>query len=149
MSTPSLRELVARNIIESLQSIDDPRVVLVTREPFDVEKLAITQFPALLVQQTLENRETTTMGATAIGRRQGTVRFEVRGFVRGTELDTRRNELIAAIEDALDLDRYRGLRTEGVTDTQLVEIEIIPRLQPLAEFNARVDVTYNYVRGTQ
>lgn len=144
----SLREQVAINIVDVLKEIDDPLVVLVTRDPFDVEKLAITQFPALLVQQTTENRETITMGPTATGRRMGVMEFEIRGFVRGTELDSRRNELIEAVEEALDSDRYRGLLASGVTDSQVRSIEIVPRLQPLAEFIMTVDVTYNYLRGT-
>lgn len=145
----SIRELSAINIVDSLKEIEDPRPVLVTREPFDVEKLAITQFPALLVQQTTETRQTISMGAPGLGRRQGTMTFEIRGFVRGTELDTRRNALIEAVENALDADRYREQRASGVIDTQIVNIEIIPRMQPLAEFIITVEVTYNYARGTQ
>ena len=145
---PSLREQVAINIVDVLKETDDPHVVLVTRDPFDVEKLAITQFPALLVQQTTETRETITMGTPGVGRRMGVMTFEVRGFVRGTELDSRRNELIEAVEKQLDSDRYRGLLATGVTDSQLVSIEIVPRLQPLAEFIITVEVTYNYLRGT-
>ena len=144
----SLREQVAINIVDVLKETDDPHVVLVTRDPFDVEKLAITQFPALLVQQTTETRETITMGTPGVGRRMGVMTFEVRGFVRGTELDSRRNELIEAVEKQLDSDRYRGLLATGVTDSQLVSIEIVPRLQPLAEFIITVEVTYNYLRGT-
>ena len=145
---PSLREQVAINIVDVLKETDDPHVVLVTRDPFDVEKLAITQFPALLVQQTTETRETITMGTPGVGRRMGVMTFELRGFVRGTELDSRRNELIEAVEKQLDSDRYRGLLATGVTDSQLVSIEIVPRLQPLAEFIITVEVTYNYLRGT-
>ncbi len=144
----SIREQVAINIVDVLKEIQDPLVVLVTRDPFDVEKLAITQFPALLVQQTTESRETITMGPTATGRRMGIIEFEIRGFVRGTELDSRRNELIEAVEEALDSDRYRGLFSEGVSDSQIRSIEIVPRLQPLAEFIMTIDVTYNYLRGT-
>jgi hypothetical protein len=139
---------VAINFVDTLLAIDDPRVVLATREPFDVEKLAITQFPALLVQQTTETRETITMGASAAGQRRGVMEFEIRGFVRGVELDTRRNELIAAVETALDSDRNRGLRPSGIMDTQTRTIKIIPRLQPLAEFVITVEVTYNYIRGS-
>jgi len=145
---PSLREQVAINTVDVLKEIDDPHVVLVTREPFDVEKLAITQFPALLVQQTTEERETITMGTPGQGRRRGVMTFEIRGFVRGTELDSRRNELIEAVEKQLDSDRYRGLLASGVTDSQLRTIEIVPRLQPLAEFVMTIEVTYNYLRGT-
>ena len=75
--------------------------------------------------------------------------FEIRGFVRGTELDQKRNLLMEAVEDALDSDRYLGQLAQGVLDCQIVTIEIIPRLQPLAEFVMTVEVTYNYIRGQQ
>ena len=143
----SIREDVAVNIIDCLKEITAPKPALVTRDPFDVEKLAITQFPALLIQQTQEERLTITMGVPGTGRRTGVMTFEIRGFVRGTELDTKRNDLIEAVENALDSDRYRNVT--GVTDTQIVTIEIIPRLQPLAEFVITVEVKYNYARGTQ
>jgi hypothetical protein len=145
----TIREISAVNIVECLKEISDPRVVLVTREPFDVEKLAITQFPALLVQQTTETRRTISMGSPSQGRRQGVMTFEIRGFVRGTELDTKRNQLIEAVETALDTDRYRSQWAQGVTDTQITEIQVIPRMQPLAEFAMTIEVTYNYARGLQ
>lgn len=145
----SIREATAVNIVDTLLNIEDPQPVLVTREPFDVEKLAITQFPALLVQQTLETRETISMGVPGIGRRQGAMTFKIRAFVRGVELDTRRNNLIDAVENALDSDRYREQWAVGVTDTQITEIEIIPRQQPLSEVLITVVVSYNYVRGAQ
>lgn len=142
----SIREDVAVNIVDCLKEIEAPKPVLVTRDPFNVENLAITQFPALLVQQTIEERQSVTMGVPGQGRRIGTMTFEVRGYVRGTNLDTMRNDLIEAVEDALDVDRTRN-RT-GVLDTQVTLIEIVPRLQPLAEFVMTVEVRYNYVRGT-
>jgi len=145
----SIREDVAVNIVDTLKEIEAPKPVIVTREPFAITELAITQFPALLVQQTQETRETVTMGMPGGGRRIGTMTFEVRGYVRGTQLDTKRNDLIEAVEDALDADRYRGLRASGVLDTQIVNIEIIPRIEPLAEFVMTVEVNYNYVRGSQ
>lgn len=145
----SIRETTAQNILQALKDIEDPRPVLVTREPFEVTELAITQFPALLVQQTTETRETITMGAPGLGRRRGDMTFEIRGFVRGTELDTRRNLLIEAVEAAIDQDRYLGQQNQGVIDTQITQIEIVPRLQPLAEFIMTVVVSYNYARGTQ
>lgn len=145
----SIREDVAVNIVDTLKEIEAPKPVIVTREPFAITELAITQFPALLVQQTVETRETVSMGLPGSGRRIGTMTFEVRGFVRGTQLDTQRNDLIEAVEDALDADRYRGLRASGVLDTQIVNIEILPRTEPLAEFVMTVEVNYNYVRGSQ
>lgn len=145
----SLRQQIIDAIDIALTEIRDPRPVLVTREPFEPEKLAITQFPALLINFIDEERETTTMGLPGTGRRAGDIRFEIRVFVRGTELDKRRNDMLNAIEDALDADRYLGLKTQGVTDGQVELIENIPRLAPLAELRIVYRVKYNYVRGTQ
>lgn len=145
---PSLREQIAINVVDLLLQINTPKIVLATREPFDVEKIAITQFPAALVQMTTEERSTITMGPAQSGRRMGTIDFEVRGFVRGTELDNKRNELITAIETKLDEDRYLYLFDYGVIDSQIQKIEIINRLPPLAEFMITFQVKYNYVRGS-
>jgi hypothetical protein len=148
MST-SLRERIVKNTVITLQEIADPQVVLVTREPFDVEKLAITQFPALLVNFNTELRESVSMGEVAVGRRTGTIVIDIRGFVRGTEIDTLRNTLIAAVEDALDRDRYLGLKSAGVLGSQITEITVVPRLAPLGEIGLRYEITYNYLRGSQ
>jgi hypothetical protein len=121
---------------------------LVTREPFNVLELAITQFPAVLVTPTVEERETVTMGASAVGRRMGTINYNIQGYVRGNDLDKKRSDLIEAIEEALDSDRYRDLKTSGVIDSQVKTIEIIERMPPLAEFSIMFQVRYNYLRGT-
>ena len=145
----SLRELIAENIEQTLANIENPRPVLVTREPFEVDKLAITQFPAILIQFGQEQRDTSTMGTS--GRRQGTILFTIRGFVRGTELDSRRNQIIDAIETALDEDRYRDLlhtlEGNGVINSQVTVIEVIPRMPPLAEVMITFQVRYHYTRG--
>lgn len=143
----SLRDSISKYLVKALQEIEDPRPVLVTREPFEVDKLAISQFPALLVNFAIESRTTVSMGAPGVGRRQGRIEYDIVGYVRGTELDTRRNDLLEAVEEQLEKDRYLGLRDQGVMDSQVTEIEIIPRLQPLAELRIRVVVTYNYIRG--
>jgi hypothetical protein len=144
----NLRQQVAENIVKVLKDMEDPRPVLVTREPFNVAEIAITQFPAILVTATTEERETITMGNLGAGRRQGTITFTLRGYVRGTELDRQRNDLIERIEEQLDSDRYRGLIAQGVMDTQITAIEIIERQPPLAEISITVVVRYNYLRGT-
>lgn len=141
----SIRNSLADNIVEVLKDIRDPRPVLVTREPFDVEKLAITQFPAILVQTGIEDRDTETMAA---GYRRGTITYNLRGFVRGNELDKKRNSLIEAIEEKLDADRYREQGTAVVQNSQITRIEVIERLAPLAEFVMDYEVTYYFVRGS-
>lgn len=142
----NLREQISKNIETVLKDIDDPRVVLVTREPFAVQELAITQFPAILITPTVEERETITMGRPGLGHRQGTLDLTIRGYVRGVELDRRRNDLIERIEEALDSDRYRELNTQGVTDSQVITVEIVERQPPLAEFSITFRVKYNYLR---
>jgi len=143
----NLREQIADNIVTVLSDIDDPRPVLVTREPFNVLEIAITQFPAILVTPTNEERETITMGLPGQGRRLGTLDFTIRGYTRGVELDRKRNDLIERIEESLDSDRYRTLIAQGVIDSQVVTIDIVERMPPLAEFAITYRVRYNYVRS--
>jgi hypothetical protein len=142
----NLREQIAQEVVRVLKNMEDPQPVLVQREPFEPEKLAITQFPALLIQFLNEERETITMGAPGVGRRLGTLEYNIRGFLRGVELDRKRNDLIERIEEALDTDRYLGLKDSGVIDSQMVNIEIINRLAPLAEIAITFRVRYNYLR---
>lgn len=144
----NLRQQITQNIITVLKDAEDPRPVLVTAEPFNAAELAITQFPAVLITGTTENRETITMGALGAGRRQGTIEYTIRGFVRGNELDRQRNDLIERIEEVLDSDRYRTLIANGVVDSQVIAINIIERQAPLAEFEIIYQVRYNYLRGT-
>lgn len=142
----NLRQQVSENIIKVLKELTDPRPVLVTSEPFNALELAITQFPAILITPTTEERETITMGVPGAGRRLGTLDYQIRAYVRGNELDRKRNDLLEAIEEALDSDRYRGLQAVGVLDSQVVSIEITDRLPPLAEFTVTFRVRYNYLR---
>jgi hypothetical protein len=140
----SLREDIVTNIVTTLQEIIDLKPALVTREPFDVEKLAITQFPAVLINSTNEERTTETMRA---GIRQGIIVYTIRGFVRGNEIDKKRNDLVEAIEEALDADRNRGQNSSVVQDTQVASIEVIDRLPPLGEVVLTVNVRYVFTRG--
>ena len=148
-ATPSLREQIVENTATYLAQRADPGFVLVTREPFDVAELAITQFPAVLVSFNSETRETVSMGAPAVGRRAGEITLDLRVFLRGNELDKKRNAAIAAVEDALEQDRYLDLRTSGVLDSQITTIETQDRQPPLAEVLMTLVVTYNYLRGSQ
>lgn len=144
----NLRQQISENIIDVLRTINDPKLVLITREPFNVLELAITQFPAVLITPTTEERETITMGPLSKGRRLGNITYTIRGYVRGNDLDKKRSDLIEAIEEALDSDRYRELLGSGVIDSQITLIEVIERMPPLAEFSIEYQVRYNYLRGT-
>jgi hypothetical protein len=144
----NLRQQIAENLETVLKDMQDPTPVRVTREPFNALELAITEFPAVLITAILETRQTITMGTPGVGRRMGTLEFEIRGFVRGNDLDRKRNDLIERIEETLDSERYRELISNGVTDSQVIRIDIIERMPPLAEFVVTYRVNYNYLRTT-
>jgi hypothetical protein len=147
----SNREKIITNIIAVLEDIGDPRLPFVTREPFDPEKLAITQFPALLVQTGNELREDFSMG----GNRRGTIEVSIRGFVRSDgrkghvqTVDEKRNVLIEAIEETLNERRDRELDVcaEAAT-THVTQIEIVDRTPPLGEFLLTAEVKYSFTKG--
>jgi hypothetical protein len=141
----SIRETTAKDIIIVLGQIEDPKLVLVSREPFEPEKLAITQFPSVLVTSRDEENSTVSMGAPSNGIRMGNITYEIRGFIRGNELDSKRNDLIESIEEALDTDRYRN-QPGVIINSQVTNIEIIDRLPPLAEFMLTYVVNYQHRR---
>lgn len=139
----SLREDFAKNIVAVLKNMTDPKPVLVTREPFDVEKIAITQFPAILVQTGSEVRQDISMKIS----RQGLITYTIRVFVRGTELDTKINNIVESIEETLDEDRRRDTDRPDMT-TRVISIQRVDRLSPLAEVLITVEVRYRYNKGT-
>lgn len=138
----SNRETVIENIVALLKDMDDPKPVLVSREPFDVEKLAITQFPAILVQSGEEIRFDTAMRS-----REGQINYTVRAFVRGVELDKKKNEIVERIEETLEVDRKRDTGNFAMK-TQVISVTPVDRLAPLGEVLVTVQVQYKYPRGT-
>ena len=142
----SARENVAINMVEQLTNMTDPAPGLVSRKYFDVTKLAITQFPAILLITANETREDVSMDL-----RQGVIQYQLRCYLRGTELDTLRNELIERIEETLETQRGRDVslnsgNIHNVT-TRVSNIELVTRELPLAEVVVTVEVTYTYKKG--
>jgi len=71
--------------------------------------------------------------------------------VRGTEIDTLRNEIVERIDETLELSRDRDIalsvdNIHNVT-TRISNVEIIERELPLGEVIVNVDVTYRYKKG--
>ena len=135
----SNREDIVNNIIAVLEDMDHPKPTFVTREPFDVLKLAITQFPAVLVTTGNEIREDHAMG----GARRGVMQIQIRGFVRADgrsaqiiTVDQKRNELIE-----------RELNASRAATTQVSSIEVIDRTPPLGEFLMTAAVSYSFTKG--
>jgi hypothetical protein len=142
----SLRESIAGNIVTTLQAMSSPvSASYVTREPFDFQKLSNAQFPAILVQTASESREDATIGGAGI-KRFGTIDYSVIGYVKAATIDTARNNLIEAVEEALDTDRTRGGYAK---DTQVISVETDEgSIDPIGGIIVTVRVLYDFTRGT-
>lgn len=141
----SRREDIAQNIVRTLSDATSPlNVKYVTRQPFEFNELSNAQYPAIFVQTTSELRSDATIGDTSI-LRESTITYELFGFVKSTQVDTARNELIETIEEALDADRTRsGL----ALDTQITNIETDEGITlPVGGVIVTVEVMYNFTRG--
>jgi len=143
----SNREDITTNILQVLSDMTPPRPSFITREPFDVNKLAITQFPALLITTGNETRLDNVMG----GGRRGVIEVNIRGFVRSDgrvghiqTVDQKRNELIERIEETLNVARNRELGATRAATTLVRSVEIIERTPPLGEFLIIAEVQYSF-----
>ena len=142
----SAREQIAEDIREQLINMSDPAPGNVTREFFEFEKLAITQYPAILIVTGNEERTDVSMSE-----RQGILQVELRCFVRGNELDTKRNQLVEVIEQTLEGSRGRNLTTEKdathYVETRVTNVEVIERNPPIGQVIVTIEVEYMYKRG--
>jgi len=142
----SARENIAKNLVQQLENMTNPSLGKVSRVFFDVQKLAITQFPAILVVTSNESREDISTDL-----RQGVIEYQLRCYVRGTEIDTLRNNLIENVEESLEVSRDRDitLSTTNVHNvtTHITNIEVVDRELPLGEVVVTVEVTYAYRKG--
>lgn len=141
----SKRESIASNIQTVLSAATTPVTPkLVTREPFNFEELSNAQFPAILIETTSEDRSDATIGDSQITR-EGTINYQIIGYVKSTTIDTARNNLVETIEEALDADRTRG---GYALDTQVVSIETDEgAITPVGGVIVTVQVMYNFTRG--
>lgn len=141
----SIRESICNNIVTTLQAVTSPVApTFVTREPFKFEELSAAQFPACLVQTAGETRSDSTIGNDQI-QRQADLTVRVFGFVKGSSIDTARNNLVEAIEEGLDADRTRG---GYALDSQVIEVETDEgALEPYGGVVVTVSVLYTFTRG--
>lgn len=141
----SKRESIAANLVSTLQAMTTPvQAKLVTREPFDFTQLSNAQFPAILIQTSAETREDATIGGDSI-LREGSIDYQMIGYVKTTSLDTARNQLVEAMENALDIDRTRG---GYALDTQIVSVETDEgSIDPIGGVIVTARVQYNFTRG--
>jgi len=141
----SVREKIAENLVETLSKVVLPlRIKKVTREPFDFKDLSNAQYPAVLVRSAGEEREQATIGGS-MSTRMGSIDYDLICYVKGSVVDTARNDIIEAVEEGLDVDRLRG---GYALDTQVTRIEVDDgAIQPIGGVIITVRVEYEYTRG--
>jgi hypothetical protein len=88
----SIREDIAANIVQALQGITDPNVVLVSRNPINISDLSIAQYPAIIVRSADEDREDAGFGAA--GLRISNINYIIHGYVRAESSATSVNNNI-------------------------------------------------------
>jgi hypothetical protein len=142
----SIREDIAKNLVDTIKAVKTPVAVkYATREPFDFDKLSNAQFPAVLVRSSDEDREDSTVGGS-MSQRMATINYQLICYVKGQIVDTARNNIIEAVEEALDVDRTRG---GNALDTQIVSIETDEgSIDPIGGVIITLRVLYQYQRGT-
>jgi hypothetical protein len=141
----SRRELIVRDIVDTLKNQQTVRFGTVSRDPgLEIQDLANTAFPAVIVESGTETRESITqMGASQ--RRQATMSVNITVWINSTpRADTQRNDLIEQIEELLDADPTRGGNS---FDTQLTEIEPGGDTAPYESMELVFTIPYVYTKG--
>ncbi len=143
----SVRENIASNLLSVISGITSPDIIKATRQPFLLDELSDKQYPAVIIQTSEENRDDSELGSGA-KTRHGTIDFVVLGFVKGAEanIDTKRNELITAIETELESDITRS---GNALDTEVVQVETDEgSLFPVGGIRMTIRCMYEYQAGT-
>ena len=142
----SNREQIAINLVNTLKESElGYKFSLVTREPFDFDKLSNAQFPAILIRSSNENREDATIGGSS-ATRTATIDYQIICYVKAKDIDTARNEAVERIEEKLDTDRTRG---GYALDTQVISIDADDgSIDPIGGVIITVRCIYQFTRGT-
>ena len=143
----SVRENIAVNLLSVISSISSPTIKKATRQPFILDELSEQQYPAVIVQTSEENRDDAELGSGA-RTRTGTIDFLILGFVKGSDIniDTKRNELITAIETAIETDITRN---GNALDSEVIQVETDEgSLFPVGGIRMTIRCMYEYQSGT-
>lgn len=143
----SKREDIASNIVSTIDGISSPSIKKVTRQPFNLEELSQTQYPAVLVQTQTEEKEDQELGS-GVKTRICNLEFLITGYTKGTEsnIDTARNNLASAIETELETDITRNSKA---LDTEVISLETdAGTLFPYGAISMVVRVVYEHDSAT-
>lgn len=142
----SAREDILTRVEQVLKNMTNPAPGLVTRNFFDYEKLAITQFPAILIVPLNETRED-----VSLSERQAVLEVSMRCFVRGNQIDTLRNDIIRNIEESLETERALNVTPDAdathVVRCRIDNVQVIERQPPIGECTVVAEITYIYKKG--
>lgn len=146
----NVREDIATDIVQQLQGITNPAVVLVSRNPINTTDLSITQYPCIFVRTTAEERSDETMG----GERLSTVEYTIQAYVRAessatasnNNIDTQRNTIVEAIEEKLEADRTRNGKALNSFVSSVIADD--GTIFPIGRIDITYLVQYKYTRGT-
>lgn len=142
----SAREDILKRVEKVLKNMTNPGPGIVSRDFFDFEKLAITQFPAILIVPLNEIRED-----ISLTERQGTMEVSMRCFVRGNQIDTLRNDIIRNIEESLETERALNNTADAdgthVVRCRIDNVQVIERQPPIGECTVVAEITYIYKKG--
>ena len=143
----SKREDIAGHIVSTISGISSPSIKKITRQPFNLEELAQSQYPAVLVQTQSEEKEDQEIRSGAKSR-IGNLEFLITGYIKGTEdnIDTARNNLASAIETELESDITRNNKA---LDTEVISLETdAGTLFPYGAISMVVRVIYEHDSAT-
>ena len=146
----SIREDIAKDIVQALGGITNPPVVLVSRNPINLTDMSIAQYPAIIVRTSEEQRSDETMG----GSRLSLINYTIQGYVRAdssattnnNNIDTQKNNLVEAIEEKLEEDRTRNSLALNSFVSSVVSDE--DSLFPIGRVDLTYTVQYKYTKGT-
>ena len=146
----SVREDIAKDIVQALGGITNPPVVLVSRNPINLTDMSIAQYPAIIVRTSEEQRSDETMG----GSRLSLINYMIQGYVRAdssattnnNNIDTQKNNLVEAIEEKLEEDRTRNSLALNSFVSSVVSDE--DSLYPIGRVDLTYTVQYKYTKGT-
>tara|TARA_B100001123_G_C14975767_1_gene893533 strand:+ start:372 stop:818 length:447 start_codon:yes stop_codon:yes gene_type:complete len=146
----SVREDIAKDIVTDLQGITNPNVVLVSRNPINLNDIAITQYPCIFVRTTTEAREDASMAGAKFGEIEYTITCYVRASSSETTvnntIDTARNVIIEAVEEKLAEDLTRNAKALN-SYVSAVTVDD-GTLYPIGRVDITFTVQYKYTRGT-
>lgn len=143
----SKRELIMQDVVSSLKENLLVSIPTVTREPTNIDNLARTAFPCVIVESSNEVREDITQMGSNKSKRLARMEIYMNVWVYGANQDTKRNDLIDYLEQILDEDRTRGAQA---LDTELVRVEFreLGESVPYASMRLVWAIDYIYNAGT-